>query len=63
LLYQQNKYQEEYKKNRGNFTPLPETNEMVLSKKLQPIVSQKAYTEKSKDLMPYVTIGPVVNCL
>ena len=31
---------------------------MVRSKQLQPVVSQKAYTEKSKDMLQDVSIGP-----
>ena len=54
----QTKYKEDYEKNKGrNFTEIPETNEMVLSKELRPVQSKKLYEEKSKDLLKNVSIG------
>jgi len=43
-LLDQAKYKEDYEKNKGrNFTEIPETNEMVLSKELRPVQSKKLY--------------------
>jgi len=56
---QQAKYKEEYEKNKGrNFTEIPETNEMVLSKKLRPVQSKKLYEEKSKEMRKNVSVPP-----
>jgi len=52
------KYKEEYEKNKGrNFTEIPETNEMVLSKELRPVQSKKLYEEKSKEMRKNVSLG------
>ena len=52
------KYKEDYEKNKGrNFTEIPETNEMVLSKELRTIQSKKLYEEKSKKMRPNISIG------
>ena len=54
----QTKYKEEYEKNKGkNFTEIPETAEMVLSKELRPVQSNKLYSEKSKEMRKNVSIG------
>ena len=53
------KYKEDYEKNKGkNFTEIPETNEMVLSKELRPVQSKKLYEEKSKKMLKNVSIPP-----
>ena len=52
------KYKEDYEKNKGrNFTEIPETNEMVLSKELRPVQSKKLYEEKSKEMLKNVSLG------
>ena len=54
----QAKYKEDYEKNKGrNFTEIPETNEMVLSKELRPVQSKKLYEEKSKEMLKNVSLG------
>jgi len=54
----QAKYKEDYEKNKGrNFTEIPETNEMVLSKELRPVQSKKLYEEKSKEMRKNVFLG------
>ena len=51
-------YKEDYEKNKGrNFTEIPETNEMVLSKELRPVQSKKLYEEKSKEMLKNVSLG------
>jgi len=51
------KYKEEYEKNKGrNFTEIPETSEMVLSKELRPVQSKKLYEEKSKEMRKNVSV-------
>ena len=53
------KYKEDYEKDKGrNFTEIPETNEMVLSKELRPVQSKKLYEEKSKEMLKNVSIPP-----
>jgi len=52
------KYKEEYLKNQGNMIQVPETPDMIRSKELQPVLSKKAYTEKSKQDQKNVNIGP-----
>ena len=45
-------------KNKGrNFTEIPETNEMILSKELRPVQSKKLYEEKSKEMLKNVSLG------
>ena len=52
------KYKENYEKNKGrNFTEIPETTEMVLSKELRPVQSKKLYEEKSKEMRKNVSFG------
>ena len=52
------KYKEEYEKNKGrNFTEIPETTEMVLSKELRPVQSKKLYEKKSKEMLKNVSLG------
>nr|XP_026693118.1 nebulin [Ciona intestinalis] len=52
------KYKNEYEKNRGrNHTEIPETHEMSLSHKLQPVLSKKQYTQKSKEQQKNVHVG------
>ena len=59
LDLKQVKYKEDYKKDKGrNFTEIPETNEMVLSKELRPVQSKKLYEEKSKEMLKNVSIPP-----
>uniref|UniRef100_H2XZS0 SH3 domain-containing protein n=1 Tax=Ciona intestinalis TaxID=7719 RepID=H2XZS0_CIOIN len=54
------KYKNEYEKNRGrNHTEIPETHEMSLSHKLQPVLSKKQYTQKSKEQQKNVHVGSV----
>lgn len=51
------KYKEKYEKDRGkNFTEVPETGEMVLSKQLRPVQSKKLYGEKSKEMQKNVSV-------
>uniref|UniRef100_H2XXK9 SH3 domain-containing protein n=1 Tax=Ciona intestinalis TaxID=7719 RepID=H2XXK9_CIOIN len=51
-------YKNEYEKNKGkNQTSIPETHEMSLSKELQPVLSKKQYTQKSKDQQKNVHVG------
>ena len=51
-------------KNKGrNFTEIPETNEMVLSKELRPVQSKKLYEKKSKDMLKSVSVPPGKMCL
>ena len=53
------KYKKDYEKDKGrNFTEIPETNEMVLSKELRPVQSKKLYEEKSKEMLKNVSIPP-----
>ena len=53
------KYKEDFEKVRGrNFTEIPETSEMVLSKELRPVISKKLYEEKSREMRRNVSIGP-----
>ena len=48
----QKNYTEEYMESRGkNLHPIPETDEMKLSKFLHPLLSNKSYAEKSKSIM------------
>ena len=57
------RYKEDYETNKGkNFTEIPETNEMVLSKELRPILSKQLYGKKSKEMLKDVKIGPGI-CL
>ena len=58
LFVNQAKYKKDYEKNKGkNFTEIPETNEMVLSKELRPVQSKKLYEEKSKEMLKNVSLG------
>ncbi|XP_076825993.1 uncharacterized protein LOC143471426 [Clavelina lepadiformis] len=52
------KYQEGYRKSRGSLTPISETPEMLISKELKPVLSKKAYCEKSKEIRQNVNVGP-----
>ena len=52
------KYKEEYEKNKGkNFTEIPETAEMALSKELRPVLSKKMYSEKSKEMQQNIKLN------
>ena len=52
-------YKGDYEKNKGrNFTEIPETSEMTLSKELRPVLSKKLYEEKSKEMHKDIKIGP-----
>uniref|UniRef100_H2XZE3 SH3 domain-containing protein n=1 Tax=Ciona intestinalis TaxID=7719 RepID=H2XZE3_CIOIN len=53
-------YRSAYEMNKGkNQTSIPETHEMSLSKELQPVLSKKQYTQKSKDQQKNVHVGSV----